>query len=60
MNPTPSSMAVETKTIKIDQFTKIYQTKESEVLALDHVSFDVFDQDFSAWSGPAAAGKRPS
>jgi len=57
LNPTPSSMAVETKTIKIDQLTKIYQAKEGEVLALDHVSFDVFDQEFFCMVGPSGCGK---
>jgi len=57
LNPIWLSMSVETKTIEIDQLTKIYPTKDSEILALDHVSFDVFDQEFFCIVGPSGCGK---
>jgi NitT/TauT family transport system ATP-binding protein len=50
-------MTLETKTIEVDELTKTYQTKESEILALDHVTFDVYDQEFFCIVGPSGCGK---
>jgi NitT/TauT family transport system ATP-binding protein len=50
-------MAQETKTIEIDGLTKIYQAKKGEILALDHVTFDVHDQEFFCIVGPSGCGK---
>ncbi len=50
-------MALETKTIEVDGLTKTYKAKESEILALDKIAFDVYDQEFFCIVGPSGCGK---
>jgi len=50
-------MERKTKIIEVDQLTKVYAAKGNEVLALDRVSFDVFEQEFFCIVGPSGCGK---
>lgn len=43
--------------IKVSQLTKIYQSGEVKVVALDNVSFEVERGDFVAIMGPSGSGK---
>ena len=43
--------------IKISQLTKIYQSGEVEVTALDNVSFEIGKGEFVAFMGPSGSGK---
>jgi NitT/TauT family transport system ATP-binding protein len=46
-----------TKTIEVENLTKIYSTRNNEVLALDRISFDVCNQEFFCIVGPSGCGK---
>jgi len=43
--------------IKVSQLTKIYQTGEVKVIALDNVSFEIKKGEFTAFMGPSGSGK---
>ena len=49
--------AVSSHAIDVDGLTKIYRTRDGDVLALDNISFDIKDREFIAVLGPSGCGK---
>lgn len=45
------------KLLQVDQLKKIYHNRKSEIMALDNITFDVFDKEFIAIVGPSGCGK---
>lgn len=45
------------KILEIKNLSKIYHDKKSEILAIDNVSFDLFDKELLAIVGPSGCGK---
>lgn len=43
--------------IRIESLTKLFKTKEADLLALDGVSLTIYDQEFLAICGPSGCGK---
>lgn len=45
------------KVLEVKNISKCYQSKESEILALQDISFDVFEGEFLSIIGPSGCGK---
>lgn len=45
------------KVLEVKNISKCYQSKESEILALQNISFDVFEGEFLSIIGPSGCGK---
>ena len=45
------------KILEVKNISKCYQSKESEILALQNISFDVFEGEFLSIIGPSGCGK---
>lgn len=46
-----------TALVKVEEVSKVYQGLESETVALQDISFDIFPYDFIALLGPSGCGK---
>lgn len=43
--------------LRVKNLKKIYHTKDSEIVALDNISFDLYEGDFISIVGPSGCGK---
>ena len=55
--PAPPAAAVPNPFVRIDGVSKVYRTREGELIALDRVSFDLGTGEFVSIVGPSGCGK---
>ena len=48
---------MENKILQIQNLTKYYHDRKTEIQALDHVNIDVYDKEFISIVGPSGCGK---